>query len=251
VKRAERPSGPGLTISHWYGFDRRLALTGDSLQSPESWDALRASDPAGRFGFGASRQEWVGRATSNALLVSQAEQLVALMRDWNARRMVSVGIGTALLEYLIQTAMPDLVLRCGDYAASSVDLLRTMFTECHAVELMDLRDPTWATDPDEVVLLNRVDMEIRDDEWARTFSRLAAMKVRRIIWIPCGLLTPRAAVREIRSVVGALRRRRRLARAGFLRTERRMLHLFSPGYERTVVQPSADLPIWALRLAAG
>lgn len=250
MSHGKRPLGPALTVSHWYGFDRRLHLAGGSLQSPASWDALRASDPVGSFGFGASRQQWVAKAQGNALLAGQAGQIVTLLQGWGARRLVSVGVGTALLEYLIMAAMPDLVLRCGDYAASSVEVLRTLFTDCHSIDVMDLRDPTWVSDPDEVILLNRVDMEIRDAEWAVTFSRLAQMKTQHIIFIPCGLLTPVGVVREMRSVLAAVRCRRRLARAGYLRTQRRMLDLFSPGYERLVVVGTADLPIWALRLRA-
>jgi hypothetical protein len=247
VSQARGPLGPALTVSHWYGFDRRLDLDGGSLQSPASWDALRASDPTGSFGFGASRQQWVAKAQSNPLLTAQADQIVTLLRGWSAPRLVSVGVGTALLEYLIKSAMPEVILRCGDYAASSVEVLRTLFTDCQSIDVMDLRDPTWVADPAEVVLLNRVDMEIRDHEWAGTFSRLASMKVQHIILIPCGLLTPLAVVREIRSVLAALRRRRRLARAGYLRTQRRLLDLFSPGYKRLAVAGTADLPIWALR----
>lgn len=240
------PSVP-LTVPHWYGVDSHIAIAGRSLQSPTSWDALRTTDPEGSFGFGQSRASWIARASSHPVLPRLADEVVSLMRRWDAHSMVSVGVGTAMLEYLIRSRMGDLVLRCGDYTPASLEVLRNWFTEAASVELMDLRDPAaWVEDPAEVVLLNRVDTELTDDEWRVMFGRLAGRGVQRVIWIPCGLITRLVVTREVRSTVGALLRRYRLAHAGYLRTERRMRDLFLRWYDRTVIYKSDELPIWAL-----
>lgn len=237
----------GLTVTHRYPFRRDLGFAGGALASPDSWDRLRSGDPD--FGFGGSRDEWIRRARSFPSLERQATQIVALLRRWGVARMVSVGVGTAVLEFDIQTQYPELMLRCGDYAPASLDMLRRCFTECRSIEVMDLRNPRWVSDADEAVLLNRVDTELTDDEWRRVFADLRRQGVRRILWIPCGLLTPRALVRELQTMVLSLLRRRKLTNAGYFRTHGRMRQLFEAGYRRTGVYQAGDLPIWVLEQA--
>ena len=235
----------GLTVTHRYPFDLRFA--NGALATPDAWDQLRGADPA--FGLGGSREEWLRRAASFAALASQAAQIVALLRGWGVTRMVSVGVGTAILEYHIQTQYPELTLRCGDYAPASLELLRRCFTECRSIEVMDLLDTRWVRDPEnEVVLLNRVDTELTDEQWRRVFSDLHRQRVRRIILIPCGLLTPRALARELQTIVRSALRRRPLTKAGYFRTHARMRQLFSPGFRRTGVYHAGELPIWVLEV---
>jgi hypothetical protein len=238
----------GLTVTHRYPFTRDLNFAGGALASPDAWDRLRGSDPD--FGFGGSRDEWIRRARSFPSLERQATQIVTLLRQWGVTRMVSVGVGTAVLEFHVQTQYPELMLRCGDYAPSSLDILRRCFTECRSIEVMDLRDPRWISDPEhEVVLLNRVDTELTDDDWRRVFTHLRRQGVARILWIPCGLLTAKALLRELQTVVRAVLGRRPLTKAGYFRTAGRMRQLFRAGYRRSGVYHAGDLPIWVLEQA--
>jgi pimeloyl-ACP methyl ester carboxylesterase len=235
----------GLTVTHRYPFSGDLRFADGALASPGAWDRLRETDPD--FGFGRSRDEWIRRARSFPALERQAVQIVALLRQWGVTRMVSVGVGTATLEFHIQTQYPELALRCGDYAPASLDILRRCFTECRSIEVMDLRTPNWVMDPvAEVVLLNRVDTELTDDEWRRVFADLRQQGVRRIIWIPCGLLSARAVGRELQTMVLSVLRRQPLTKAGYFRTPGRMRQLFRAGYQRTAVYHAGDLPIWVL-----
>jgi hypothetical protein len=113
---------------------------------------------------------------------------------------------------------------------------------------MDLRQPSWISDADEIVLLNRVDMELSDAEWPRFFKHLAMRGVKRIVWIPCGLLTGSSMLTELRGVLVGLSRGRHLYRAGYLRSPARMAELFSDYYERREVNRRGDLPTWGLHL---
>lgn len=236
---------PGMTVRHRYPFRSTLEFAGGNLGSPQDWDRLREGDP--NFGFGGSREAWIQRAESFNSLARQAGEIVRLLHGWGVEKLVSVGVGTAVLEYHIQSLDPALLLRCGDYAPSSLEVLRRFFRECRSIELMDLRRTNWITDPEhEAVLLNRVDTELSDAEWRAVFSELRAKHVRRILLIPCGLLTPAALGREVLTLGRALVRRLPLTNAGYLRTESRLQQLFSPGFVRTEVRPVGDLPIWVL-----
>jgi hypothetical protein len=242
-------SGIRLTMPHWYGFAPGIATSRSPVLTDREWDRLREKDSA--FGFGQSREEWIAHARSNAAVTRRAESVVGLLKSWDAGRLVSAGVGTGLFEFLLKSALPRLVLRCGDWSPESLELLRQRFIECDSVKRMDLRQPEWADDADEVVLLNRVDMELTDAEWRETFSRLAAAGVRRIIWIPCGLLNGRSMIAEIHGVFAGISKRRQLARSGYLRTTARMSDLFSDHYDRREVLTVGDLPTWGLHLRAG
>jgi hypothetical protein len=178
-------------------------------------------------------------------LQRHAARVVDLLHILGARAVVSVGVGNGMLEYLLLSRDPSLSIRCGDYATKSLDNLRDRFPECQSVELMDIREPTWIR-PGEVLLMNRVDMELTDSEWRDVFKTLSSRGVDRIVWVPCGLLTLTSALVQIRTAITALVLRRPLARAGFLRTERSMIELFAGDYRHSLANVQSDYQIWVL-----
>jgi hypothetical protein len=235
-----------LTIPHWYGFVEGVREVRSGPLTESEWVTLRERDSA--FGFGPTREAWIAAARSNAQLGERARAVAELLRGWNADRIVAVGAGTGSFEFLLKSFSPQLVIRCGDWGEETLALLKERFVEAASVERMDLRSTDWVRDPDEVVLLNRVDMEMSDEEWRAVFVRLAAKKVRRVLWIPCGLLTAGSLVVEVRGVAAGLVRRRRLFRSGYLRTPDRMVDLFAPAYERRELIRKGDQPTWGLHL---
>jgi hypothetical protein len=238
-----------LTVPHWYGFAAGFQTSNAAVLTGDDWDRLREVDSA--FGFGRSREEWVAKARSSSELTERAKAIAILLDGWNTRRLVSPGVGTGLMEFLLKSERPGLVMRCGDWSPESLRLLRERFTECDSIEEIDLRGHGWARDPDEVVLLNRVDMELSDREWRSVFTGLARAQVERVVLVPCGLLTGSMAVAELRGLVVSLGRRRSIARSGYLRTPARMLDLFDGLYERREVLSTGNLPTWGLHLAPG
>lgn len=233
-----------LTVAHHSAFSKNVGLGADGLRSAASWDAVRTGDP--NFGFGSSRDEWVQRATTSVDLSARAAAIVAMLREWNTAKLASVGVGTGMLEYLIKHEAPDVHVRCGDFAPASVALLKDRFVECDWIGLMNLADPSWVESADEVVLLNRVDMEMTDEEWPLFFRELGQRGCRRVILVPCGLLTLWAFGREFWKAIRAATNRKVLRPAGFLRTPSRMRQLFAPDYHVARVVFTGDLPIWVL-----
>lgn len=236
-----------LTVPHWYGFTQGIRTLNAGPLSEDEWVRLREHDQA--FGFGDSRETWIAAALSNPRVSTRAGAVCGLLRAWGAHRLVSAGSGTGSFEFLVKSSMPELTIRCGDIGDATLLMLRQRLTEAESVERMDLRHPEWVKDPNDVVLLNRVDMELSDLEWRSFFHVLADRRVRRVIWIPCGLLTAATVVTELRGVLSGFVRRRRLFRSGFLRTEARMVELFSRWYSRLETIDQGDLPTWGLHLS--
>jgi hypothetical protein len=154
-----------------------------------------------------------------------------------------------MLEFLIKRREPRLHLRCGDFAPASVDALRQRFPDAQ-VELMNLKNLSWVGDPNEAILLNRVDTELDDRDWTTFFESIALRGGRRIIFVPSGLLTTRSVLREAQSALAAVMYRRSLRPAGFLRTTTRMQQLFAAHYLQVEASSAGGLPIWGLELAA-
>ncbi len=237
--------GLSLTVPRWYTFDPNLELLNGGLDSAISWDALRMQDPTGSFGMAESPAAWRTRALSDPRLRRRAEVIRRIMQGWSASSLVSVGVGNGMLEFVLTDVWRDLRLRCGEYAPRTLSSLRERFPEGNP-ELMDLQNPVWVLDPDEVVLLSRVDMELGDSQWRQLFGQLARKRVKHIIWMPCGLLTLASLLVQVRTALAVISRGRRVARAGCLRTKKRMTDLFGDHYDDTDVQYCDDLPILGL-----
>jgi hypothetical protein len=236
-----------LTLPHWYGFVEGVRLAPAGPLTEEEWVRLRERDTA--FGFGSSREKWIDSGRSNSAMLERSEAVTELLKDWGAQQLVSVGVGTGMFEFLLKASAPNLRIRCGDWGAETLQLLRQRFIESESVERMDLRQPTWVRDSEETVLLNRVDMELSDSEWRQFFKDLAGRGVSRMVWIPCGLLTGASLFKELRGVLVGLGMRRHLYRSGYLRTPARMIELFSDHYVRREVINRGDFPTWGLHLS--
>ena len=126
-----------LTLPHWYGFTEGVRLEPAGPLTEEEWGRLRERDTA--FGFGRSRDEWIAFARSNHTLVERAAGVAGLLARWGATRLVSVGAGTGIFEFLLKSSAPDLRLRCGDWDADSVPMLRERLTDVDSIERMDRR----------------------------------------------------------------------------------------------------------------
>jgi len=221
-----------------------VSLGQQGLRTGGDWDSVRQSDPA--FGFTPDRESWRQAAQRSTELAARADAVAVALTRWGVSSAVSVGVGTGMLEYLLLRRMPNLDLRCGDFAEQSLQALRSRFVECRSIELMDLTEPDWYRDENEVVILHRVDTELGGDEWRSTFAKLAGKGAEKVIWIPAGLLNATALFREAQTVILGKLRGMSLSRAGYLRNRSAMVDLFSPHYRLERAVRAGGLPLWTL-----
>jgi hypothetical protein len=236
-----------VTIPHWYGFERNVAFEGHDLRSAANWDALRASSEDG-FRMPLSVDEWRRLAEGNEDLAARAKAILDLVARWQSLKLISIGVGTGMLEHQLKLNSADLVVRCGDYASAALAPLRAYLAGEATVEEMDLRQPSWVSDPHEIVLLHRVDMELADLEWMNAFERMAQAGVQHLIIVPCGLLSAMTALRQGKMLVESLILRRRLMRNGWVRSPRRLVHLFSSWYTISDLIGGDQFEAWGLTL---
>ena len=244
MSRLRVPRWYSLALPHLYIFEVSLELEGKSLASSRNWDRLRMAP--GAFGLSEDRGEWAASATSNDVLYARASLIVSLARRLGTRGIASFGVGTATLEYLIKSISPQLRVRCTDYAEASVYRLRSLFPECDVIEVVDMDATDWVVASDETPLLHRIDTELSDAGWRGVFAHFATMDVANVIFAPCGVLTLRATMSELRTWIRGTVHRQRIMRAGTLRTRARMRTLFEHEYRVAEIYPDRAVPVWLL-----
>lgn len=226
-----------LTVRHSFDFGADRELVGDDLVRPESWDAVRLQTN-GPFALSADRAEWEAQAEAAPQLTARAEAIVRWVRSVGARRVVSYGVGTAMLEYHLRRIDQDLQLTITDYAPETVQRLKSLFAELE-VRHHDLRsDGPLDTD---VHLLHRVDSELSDGEWLGLLGRFRGER----------LLVVATEVADVQRVLLELllrARRRGATRAGWLRTRDAFEALWRPTHDARQIR---IVDLWGWDLAPG
>jgi len=196
-----------FTIRHYYDFGVDRPLVGDDLVRPESWDALRTRT-SGAFAVSVSREELERVAAGRSEIGERARRIDHWLEEHEVGTVASYGVGGGVLEWWLLRIRPNRGLLLTEYAPETVERLQTLFpgTEVHPHDL--LHDPPLKADAH---LFHRVDTELTDKEWRKTFRRFAN---ERVLVVATEVATPRHLVRELLLHV----RSRRLTRAGWLRT---------------------------------
>lgn len=202
-----------FTISHYHVFSNGVAKDSfkeQRLDSPESWDMLRNSDPL--FTIPTSREEWVNvsellvrKDGQDAQLKVRGREIAELLNRKGMTSLFSVGSGGAGLEYHILKNFPNLRAICSEYAPETVKLLRNVFTEAEKVIEFDIRTKDWSvvTGREDVAttvcLMYRLDAQFTDKEWVEIFLNLARAGVQQVLYIPTSFLTVRNLLARIRT----------------------------------------------------
>lgn len=224
-----------LTTKHYVDLGGGAGRLGGTLLSPRSWDSVRLDGSEDTpFAIPADRATWIERCMEDASIIRRAEEVVSLARSLGAKRLYSLGIGCAWLEYNIKRVDSSLHLSCTDFAPRTIERLRSVFVECDQISQFDILNDEFPRDP-HMYILHRIDTELADRDWEGVFSKISRSGVRYVLFIPSGLLGPRTWVREQARVVVSWMRRRRMVFAGYLRTEARFESLWSGSYRRTWV----------------
>jgi hypothetical protein len=241
------------TMRHYFPFDRRLAFPGNSLLSEGAWDSIRVGGSSGGpadFFLPENREQWLEVCRVSAHASATAADIAAIVRAHGCRSILSVGVGRGCVEYHLKMLLPEVLMTCTECSEAVVGRLRAVFTECDHVSCMDLRRAEFRdVDGDCLLLLNRVDTELGDDEWRRVFERLAAGGVRRVLVVATGLLTWDSCLREWAQRVLGLLRGQRLVFAGYTRTGSRFRDLWLPHFTEVNARPVGGLPGYDLKNA--
>lgn len=228
------------TTKHYVDLGDAAAI-GPSLLSEARWDAARLADEGSPLSLPKDRARWIQKGLESPEIEQRGAAVVRLVRDGRWRRVVSVGVGCAWLEYHVKSMEPSLQLTCSDYSPRSIERLRELFPECDAIEVFDMRSWHWPATAGTLWLMHRVDAEFDDVQWHDVFAAMRRSNVQSVLFVPGRPLTLRRWVSA--QVNRWIHRRlgRPIALAGYLRTRDAIRALWVPHYRVVSELPVGDL----------
>jgi hypothetical protein len=171
-----------ITLPHRFDFGSERELVGDDLLRPEAWDALRLQT-SGAFSIPADLDQ---AADAHPVLRDRADAIREVLSGWDARHVVSYGVGTAMLERWLQRLAPELDLILTEYAPGTVQRLKQLMPEADVRQHDLLKGPVAA----DAHLFHRVDTELSNADWCGVYAAFAGQ---RIVVAASGVLTLRQA----------------------------------------------------------
>lgn len=208
-----------LTIRRVYDFGPDAQAIGQTLITPEGWDAAR--DTVGPFALPDDREAWL-RAGATAANAERAAEVVAIARELGASSLCSYGVGTGLLEQQVNRLDPELGLICTDFAPRAVGRLQALFPQATVIR-HDLASD--APPEAELHLMHRLDTELDASQWRAVFAR----HTEPVLFVPSQILSLEKAVGELLRRL----RRPRATFAGWFRSEDALRDLWADRFTDT------------------
>lgn len=224
-----------LTVRHVFDFGEHRQLVGEDLVRPDAWDALRLAS-SGPFAVAANRAELERDARSRPDLEARARALDEWLDADGVRRLVSYGVGAALLELWLTQLSPERDLTITEYAPKTVERLAELFPETTVVQHDLVADRPFDTD---LHVFHRIDTEFTNRQWRSLLRRYAN---ERVLVIASEVIDTRRAFDE---TIKRIRGRGRISRAGWVRTRGAFEALWKPTHEARSFR-IADLEAWEL-----
>ena len=235
-----------ITIRHYFPFnDRTTLLKNGEISSSKAWDTLRQKHP--NFSISENRVEWLKAAEAQVEkdgqdkgLVRRAKDVVEVIERLGVTKVFSAGVGGAGLEYQIKKLKPELYLTCSEYSPVAVGALKKVFTECDSVVFFDMNTGDWhlaidktQTREKQLCILSRIDIDLTNKQFRNIFKNMHAAGIRNVLVITCVDLTLYDLVsRMYHRILGHLRGVYYVF-AGYLRSKRAFIDLWSPFYNHT------------------
>jgi hypothetical protein len=162
-----------LTLPHRYDFEADSDIVGDDLLRPEAWDSLRLKT-SGPFSIASDRDELERQADAHPEVGERMKIVDDLLRERDARRLVSYGVGGAVPELWLLRVNPALRLTLTDFAPETVERLQRLLPEAQIRAHNLLCDPPLAGD---VHLFHRIDTELDNRQWRGVYERFAGRTI--------------------------------------------------------------------------
>lgn len=219
-----------LTLKRYVPLLEQYPSVGSDLLDPATWDELRLETDASEFSIPTDHESWVEACENTTSYARRAQSLVTLLKDAGIERALSVGVGSAALEYHLQNQYPRLDLVISDYSPKSVARLQDITTEFEAVVEFDILRDNLDPWTDRCFIIHRVDTDLTDSEWKKVFERLKRQNIEFVVFVPGGVLTLRTILRTLAGTIRARLPSRRYTFAGYVRTLDRMKSLWESCY---------------------
>lgn len=185
-----------MKVRHYYNFERN-----DFKELNKSkWDMLRTEKVSGPFSIERVCDKYENNCEASLEYKEAAREICEIIAGYksNGKRLVSLGCGKGIVEWHIKKMMPNLYLKCTDYAREGLELLEKVFVECDEFCVFDMlkSEDYKVLKKDDIVLMYRISTEFTLSQWKSIFSRLYDVGIDNIIFVPTEIMTIRIALNE-------------------------------------------------------
>lgn len=145
------------------------------------WDKLRCENIKTPFSIERTKEDYETNCKNR---IDYYDKAKIICDNIEAERVVSLGVGTGILEWHMKNLKDDMELVCSDYTEGALKLLQNV-TNCSEFKVFDMYadDYRWMVQFDYVIM-HRLDTEFSFDSWKKIFYKMYHANVKRIIFIP-------------------------------------------------------------------
>lgn len=193
-----------FTIKHYVALRHTgNPLKDGALRSTESWKILRDEHP--RYKIPKDRNEWLQDLSlkkdgQDSKLTERVTEFASLLKREGVKTVYSIGSGGGVFEYFLKKELPSIKIVVSEPTTDGVERLRTVFTECDRVELLNaLNENDWKKiggDPDGIVFIYRNEREFSNEDWQKMFQYMHSAGVKRVFLGLMNMLTMLSFVQE-------------------------------------------------------
>jgi hypothetical protein len=203
-------------------------MNGSALDK-HNWEILRMNETEDPFSIENSVENYEKNCESNTDTYEIAKIIVnhILETGREKNKLVSLGVGKGIIEYLIKKLCPELFVECTDYTAAALDKLKRVSVHMDSIHTFDmLNDSYTSLDKQSTILMFRVSTEFDMNQWNMIFNKMYCDEIENIIFVPTELATYKDAIRERKSYLKNLLRNRKNTFCGWLYSEDEFLKMF-------------------------
>ena len=132
------------------------------------WDKLRCENIKTPFSIERTKEDYETNCKNR---IDYYDKAKIICDNIEAERVVSLGVGTGILEWHMKNLKDDMELVCSDYTEGALKLLQNV-TNCSEFKVFDMYadDYRWMVQFDYVIM-HRLDTEFSFDSWKKYFIR--------------------------------------------------------------------------------
>ena len=245
-----------MKIKHYYAFDEKLQSEHDfGKMNSANWDILRTDCIPGPFSIEKEIDDFEENCKSSSSYKEVAEIICKVIKDYKmGNRLVSLGCGKGIAEWHIKKIMPELYIKCTDYAQKGIEQLAKVFVDCNEFGTFDmlLGDYEIWKKREDILLMYRVSTEFTKEQWQLIFDKIYNAKIKYIIFVPTEIMTFKIAMYEKGRLLLNLLTGKKITFCGWMYSQREFFEFFSGKdsklkYQTVVFERFKETGIFALK----
>ena len=181
------------------------------------WSLIRNDPFEKQYFIPSDKSSYIQEVQNNISFKLMVNEILIFIKKLKIKAIFSLGSGRAFLEYKLKQHKLKVSISDSD---SSIDIIKSFNIFDNVYKLSFDEVISKLENPQELILLSRIDTEINDEELIKLFQNLAHKKIKYIFFIPAQLLNFKSLFFEIYIRLKSIIYRKKLIFCGYSRSEK-------------------------------